>query len=462
MTRPLGTFVVVMLIFGIITSLHGMSPLATYGLGSVFYLVAAILLFLVPAALVAAELGTTWRRDGGVYVWVSEAFGPRAGFVATWLQWLQNVIFWTVVLTSSAAMIALAVGWEAGASDRLYIAVVVVATIWLMSLLTMGGLRISGALGTVGSLAGTILPGLALIAFAIAYLIGGHPSNLTGASARLIPDLGRPSDITFGIAAIMIFAGVEVMATRINEIRNGGRTYPRAMLISVAMIAALLIPATIAIAVLVPRSDINITAGIIQAMRVATDQVWDVTWLVAVFAVAIYIDSIGEIAGWMISTPVAMATAGRDGHLPATFTRQTSRGAATPVLVGQAVIGSLISLLFILEPSVSSMFWLLSAMLVQLYLLMYLMLFAAAMRLRTTRPDVERPFAVPGGRWGIVVVCALGGMFSLAAFAVGFVPPAGLPEASVLSHTAVLVGAVVVGTVAPLAISRWSHHRRAV
>jgi hypothetical protein len=84
------------------------------------------------------------------------------------------------------------------------------------------------------------------------------------------------------------------------------------------------------------------------------------------------------------------------------------------------------------------------------------------MRLRTTRPDVERPFAVPGGRWGIVVVCALGGMFSLAAFAVGFVPPAGLPEASVLSHTAVLVGAVVVGTVAPLAISRWSHHRRAV
>jgi len=51
-----------------------------------------ILLFLIPAGLVAAELGTSWRRDGGVYVWVSEAFGPRAGFVATWLQWFQNVI----------------------------------------------------------------------------------------------------------------------------------------------------------------------------------------------------------------------------------------------------------------------------------------------------------------------------------------------------------------------------------
>lgn len=83
---PLGMFLVVMLVFGIITSLHGMSPLATYGLGSIFFLVAAIVLFLIPAGLVAAELGTSWQRDGGVYVWVNEAFGPRAGFVATWLQ----------------------------------------------------------------------------------------------------------------------------------------------------------------------------------------------------------------------------------------------------------------------------------------------------------------------------------------------------------------------------------------
>ena len=424
-----------MLIFGIITSLHGMSPLATYGLGAVFYLVVAIVLFLIPAALVAAELGTTWRRNGGVYVWVSEAFGPRAGFVATWLQWLQNVIFWTVLLTSSAAMIALSLGWQAGTENRAYSAGVVLATIWGVTLLTLAGLRSSGALGTAGSILGTILPGIALIAFAAAYVIGGHPSNLTGASGHLIPDLSQPSNITFGISAIMIFAGVEVMATRIGEIRRPGRTYPRATLISVVMIAALLIPATLAIAVLVPRGDINITAGIIQAMRVATDQVWHVGWLVAVFAFAIYIDAIGEIASWMIGTPVAMATAAGDGHLPPRFARQTNRGAAAPVLVGQAVLGSLISLLFILEPSVASMFWLLSAMLVQLYLLMYLMLFAAALRLRRTQPQARRPFAIPGGRWGIRLACGLGIVFSVAAFAVGFVPPAGLPEATVASHT---------------------------
>ena len=114
---------------------------------------------------------------------MSEAFGPLAGFVATWLQWFQNVIFWTVILTSSAAMIALSFGWEAGTDNRLYTAAVVVGTIWLITLLTMVGLRSSGALGTLGSLAGTIVPGLGLIAFAAVYLIDGNPSNLDRPSA---------------------------------------------------------------------------------------------------------------------------------------------------------------------------------------------------------------------------------------------------------------------------------------
>ena len=77
---------------------------------------------------------------------------------------------------------------------------------------------------------------------------------------------------------------------------------------------------------LVPSDQINITAGIVQAMDVAVEDVWGVGWLVPIFALAIYIDSIGEIAGWMAGTPVAMATAGRDGHLPPRFGELTERG----------------------------------------------------------------------------------------------------------------------------------------
>jgi amino acid transporter len=131
------------------------------------------------------------------------------------------------------------------------------------------------------------------------------------------------------------------------------------------------------------------------------------------------------------------------------------------MLLAQGLIGSTISLLFIVEPSVSSMFWLLSAMLVQLYLLMYAMMFAAALKLRRTRPEVERPFRIPGGHLGVEVACGVGIVFSAAAFAVGFVPPSGLPETSVVSHTLILVVGVVSSVVVPLGISRWSHRRAA-
>ena len=64
--KSLRFFFVVMVMFGITTTLHGLSPLATYGLGSVFFLLLAVVAFLIPAGMVATELAMTWQRDGGL------------------------------------------------------------------------------------------------------------------------------------------------------------------------------------------------------------------------------------------------------------------------------------------------------------------------------------------------------------------------------------------------------------
>lgn len=140
-SRPLRFFFVLMVMFGITTTLHGLSPLATYGLGAAFFLLLAVVAFLIPAGTAASELATTWPETGGVFVWVSEAFGEDVGFLATWLQWLQDVIFWTVILTGSAAMLAIGFGWDAGASNKVYTVSVVIGTIWFATLLTFLGMR---------------------------------------------------------------------------------------------------------------------------------------------------------------------------------------------------------------------------------------------------------------------------------------------------------------------------------
>lgn len=448
--KGLRFFFVVMLMFGITTTLHGLSPLATYGLGAVFFLLLAVVAFLIPAGMVATELATTWQRDGGVFVWVGEAFGEEAGFLATWLQWLQDVIFWTVILTGSAAMLAYGFGWEAGAENKVYVVSIVVGTILLTSILTMFGLRSTGWVGTVGSLAGTIVPGVALVAFAIVYLVQGHASHISLEASELIPDLTDPQNLAFAISTIMIFAGIELMGTRVEEIRDPARTYPRATFTSIALATLLLIPTVLAIAVLVPATELTITAGIVQAMQTVFDSVWHLSWVPALFAVALLIDSVGEIAGWMAGTPVAMAMAADRGFLPERFGRVTGQ-VARPVLLAQAVIGSIISVVFIFVPNVEGVFWVLSALLVQLYLLMYMLLFAAVWWLRRSRPDQPRPWRIPGGLAGITLVCGVGLVFSVAAFLVGFLPPSSL-EVSSANYLAVLCSILGISLFIPVAL----------
>ena len=71
-----------------VASLRGLPAMAIEGKASIImYLVPAIL-FLVPTALVGAELASTYQ--GGIYVWVKEAFGNKWGFLAIWLQWIQK------------------------------------------------------------------------------------------------------------------------------------------------------------------------------------------------------------------------------------------------------------------------------------------------------------------------------------------------------------------------------------
>jgi amino acid transporter len=456
--RPLGPFVLAMLMFGITTTLHGLSPLATYGLGSLFYLLVAVVGFLIPAGLVAAELATGWPHEGGVYIWVSEAFGKDWGFVATWLQWQQNLIFWTVILTGSASMLAIGFGDAALAASKPYTVAVVVGTIWLTTWVTARGLHATGKIGILGSLVGTALPGGLLVALALYHVLRGEHSYLSLDWHTLLPDLSQPGNLSFGISTIMIFAGVELMGARANEVHRPEKNYPRASFLAIGLTVLLLVPATLSISVLVPDSELNIAAGLVQAVRAVFSDNAALPWLAGFFALALWLDATGEIAGWMAGTPISMARAGRDGFLPKRFSGR-SGDIAPGMLYAQAVVGSLICLFFIVVPGVQSTFWLLSALLVQLYVGMYLLLFLAAWRLRKTHPDRPRPYRVPGGKLGMALSCGVGLAACVAVFVFGFFRPTSLTQISEAHYLLVLNVALALSVVCPLALI-WRRRRQ--
>ncbi len=458
--RPIGFFLLSMLMFGVITSLHGLSPLATYGVGSVFFFGFAAFGFLIPAGLVAVELGTRDRdRNGGVYLWAGEAFGARTGFVAVWLQWIQNLIFWTFLLVASAAMLALSFGGTQLSQNKAYVAGVSLGIVWLLTAVTFAGLRASGAIGTAGSIAGTIVPAAALIIAAAIYLALGNKSEAPLRADDLLPDLAEPGNITFAISGILVFAGIEVMATRIREVRNPLHTYPRSTWIAIALTILVLMPATLAIAVLVPKQELSIVTGIVQALQGFFDE-YGAAWVVQVLAALIFVDAIGEIAAWMTGPSVGLSIAASDGHLPSSFEVRTGRGAAKTVLFVQAVISSVFTLLVLFQPTVRSAVWILTALISLVYLIMYAIIFTAAIRLRFARPGRPDAWRIPGGKPGLLAVCGIGLIVSSAAIVISFIPPSGMAEANVWNYTFVLAIAATVIVVAPVVVSAVLFRRR--
>ncbi|HPE85210.1 MAG TPA: amino acid permease, partial [Chlamydiales bacterium] len=105
-----------------------------------------------------------------------------------------------------------------------------------------------------------------------------------------------------------------------------------------------------------------------------------------------------------------------------------------------------------LMPDVNSSFWILLVLASQLYMVMYIILFAAAIRLRYKCPDVPRAYEIPGGKLGMWCVAGLGILGSLAALVIGFFPPGQIDAGNVFFYELFLVGGIISVSVIPFII----------
>ncbi|MCK4267674.1 MAG: amino acid permease [Actinomycetia bacterium] len=140
-----------------IVSVRNLPMLAETGFQMIFFALLAVVFFLLPTALVSAELATGWPKRGGVYAWVKEAFGDRWGFVAIWLQWIQMIFGMVTVLAFIAGSLAYVFNPALG-SNGLWILLTVAVVYWGATLLNFRGLKFSGLISTVCLIAGVLVP----------------------------------------------------------------------------------------------------------------------------------------------------------------------------------------------------------------------------------------------------------------------------------------------------------------
>jgi amino acid transporter len=122
------------------------------------------------------------------------------------------------------------------------------------------------------------------------------------------------------------------------------------------------------------------------------------------------------------------------------------------LLIAQAIIVTLFSTAFLFMPTVSSAYWILNATLAQIYLIMYILMFAAAIKLRYKYPHVKRAYKIPGGIVGMWVVAGVGLIGSAATFFIGFFPPSQIATGNALFYVSFLILSIVVVCLAPSVI----------
>jgi len=434
----LGVVTLTMMTAALFFTLRNMPMMAATGLQMVFFNVVTVFAFLIPIALVAAELATTWPKNG-VFHWVEEAYGTAWGFTAVWLQWTQSVFGIASILAYIAATLSYAFAPQL-ASNRYFIVAVILIVYWIATAANLRGTKASGMISTVCLSSGVLLPSAVLIIMAIIYVIQGHPIhlNLSLTLDNWLPIQNPENHLLFFLSFIFGVAGIEVSAGHAREVKNVRHNYPIAVFSAAILGFVVTLLGGLAVAVVVPVTQLDMVSGAIQAIQ-HLFTTWHLEELLPIAAILVALGAAGQVSTWILGPIKGIWAASQSGIFPAFLQNSNQYGVPRNLLFLQALFMSAVALLILVMPSVTSAFLFLTSLAVVLYCFMYLLLFSAAIRLRYTQPNIPRPYRIPGGRnWGLWLVAGIGFATSLACLFIGMIPPAHIAE---MIYAPLMVGA---------------------
>jgi len=432
-----------------VASLRPAPTMAVYGLAAVFlYLVPAVV-FLLPTSLVAAELASGWK--GGVYKWVSEGISKPMGFLAIWCQFAMTIFYYPTLLGFVASTLAYVIN-PALASNGVWTALVIMVCYWAGVFVSSRGTKGVAGLASWGLILGTLIPGAVLVTLGALFLGQGNPSAAPMTAENLLPQWAGLAGLVLIVNNFLSYSGMEMNAVHVSSLKNPGKDYPKAIFLAMGLVLLIFILPALAISWIVPAEQISLTAGIMQAFE-AVFSTFDIAWLTPIVGVMLVAASLGGMLTWLAGPSKGLLLISREeGYLPPFLQKLNKNGVQQNLLVTQGIITSIIALGYALIPNVSSAYWIFSVITTQVYLIMYLLMFIAAVQLRRRHPDHPRGYRAPI----LVALCGVGFAASLAALLVGFIPPSQFGEGSPWVYLLIVGGgALGLGLLVPFLFYRF-------
>jgi amino acid transporter len=420
-SKKISLFSLVLLIVTAIDSIKNLPASALFGSELIFFFLLSAIVFLVPTSLVAAELSATFHDKGGVYHWIDKAFGEKWAMVAIWMQWINTMVWYPTILSFIAGTLAFLINPELS-SNTIFLLATILIVFWTITIINLKGLHASAKINDICGLFGTVLPLFLLIGLGCAWVWTGKPMQIQFDAQNIFPSFVNKGSWISLIAIMASFLGMELSGVHVNDIKDPQTNFPKAVLYSSTFILLSMMFGSLAIAIIIPEKDINLVAGVMQVFSKMLSA-FDLNFLLPLVTILIVLGSIGNITNWLISPAKGLLHAAEFGFLPPFFSKKNKEGVASRILIAQAVLVSIFCLLFFLIPSINGFFWFLTALSTELYMIMYVLMFLAAIKLHHKYIDRPKVFKIPGNHAGMWITSLLGLLGCIATIIVSFFPP---------------------------------------
>ena len=415
------------------------APVAVLGNSQFFWWIFMIIAFLLPYGLISSELGTTYQGDGGLYDWVNKAFpGTRWGARASWWYWL-NFPLW---MASLAVMVP----------DLLSIAFGVEISIWVGLAIQLLFIVIVTAIACFPVCDSVIILNIcAVIKVALALLVGGMGIYFIAQNgfvndmslATFMPSFDLDS-LSFISVIIFNMLGFEVVCTFSGDMKNPKKQIPQAIVVGGIVIAAVYLFSGFGIGAGIPASEIDAASGLIEAVVLMSGKEGGI--FIGAVALLFMVTLFGNMISWSLGVNNTACYAAENGDMPRPFTKRWSKN---DMPVGSAVINGIVAaiicilgvIMTLVAPD-SELFWTFFALNLVLFLMSYLPIFPAFLKLRKTDPDAERPFKVPGGS-GMQKILAIVPMILIALSIIFTAVPLSFDAETLAAVLPITIGAIV-------------------
>lgn len=431
-------FSLVLLIVAAIDSIRNLPATAIFGSSLLFFFIFSAIVFLIPISLVAAEFTSRYVEKGGVFHWVRHAFGEKTALIAIWLQWINTLVWYPTILSFIAGTAAYLFD-PALAQKRGFLVIVILIVFWGLTFLNLRGIHVSTRINSICGIIGLLIPMCFLILLGVLWIVKGNPIQVQFTAENIFPSFSESQNWISLVAIMASFLGMELAGVHVGDIRDPQKNFPKAMGVSVLILLSTIVLGALSIAIVIPQKEIRLVDGVMQTFTQFLTA-FHIPWVVPILTVLIIVGSVGGMINWLISPAKGLLQAAEHGFLPPFFAKKNAHDVPVRLLIVQALLVSLFCAAFLLMPSINAFYWFLTALSTELYMLMYILLFASALKLG--RPQEAYSYRIPKGTRRLT--CVVGLLGCLLTLIVGYFPPEDIDAGSGLRYALLIASGNII------------------